>query len=397
LVALIATITRASAGDSWLTVLDQHRVVSRKISLMSTKRDLSLDTMFSFSRTQSTPIGLHLSARSVTMVQLSGPSGRTELSALAQSQLPPRDAQTDEQYDDALATTLRLMVSGHPFRGRSVVSCVTADDLFLQSVRLPQLPAEEIEKVVRWEADERLPYPAQNAELRYLLAGQVRQESTVKQEVVLMACQQTVLQRHLRVLDRAGLTPRAVDVEPCAVLRAFRYGLSENTDRVAYLHLGDSLTTVVIADGDAILFLKYVATGGRELDQAVAKHLELEPAEANRWRASVTGSAALDSQNEIHRSVIEATRPLLESLTSEVELCFRYFVVTFRGQPVTKLVVTGHEASAWLAEYLGQSLSCPVEVGNPFVSLCRQPHTRPALERPGHWTTALGLSLRTVC
>ncbi len=367
------------------------------MSHLSPKRDLSLDTMFSFSRTQSTPIGLHLSARSVMMVQLSGSPGRTELSALAHSQLPPRGAQTDDQYDDAVATTLRLMVSGHPFRGRSVVSCVTADDLFLQSVRLPQLPPEEIEKVVRWEADERLPYPAQNAELRYLLAGQVRQESTVKQEVVLMACQQSVLQRHLRVLDRAGLTPRAVDVEPCAVLRAFRHGLSENTDRVAYLHLGDNLTTVVIADGDAILFLKYVATGGRELDQAVAKHLELEPAEANRLRASVTGSAALDSQNEIHRSVIEATRPLLESLTSEVELCFRYFVVTFRGQPVTKLFVTGRDASAWLAEYLGQSLACPVEVGNPFVSLCRQPHTRPALERPGHWTTALGLSLRTVC
>ena len=66
-----------------------------------------------------------------------------------------------------------------------------------------------------------------------------------------------------------------------------------------------------IADGDAILFLKYVGSGGREMDQAVAKHLELELPEAMRLRASVTNSAVLDSQSDVHRSVIEAIRPQL--------------------------------------------------------------------------------------
>jgi type IV pilus assembly protein PilM len=350
----------------------------------------------SFSRPRGTAIGLHLGPRFATLVQVSGPAERAGLTAMAQGVLPARGELTDEEYDVQVSATLKLLVSDHGFRGRQVVSCVPAGDLHLQSVRLPQLPADEMEKVVRWEAQERLPFPAANAELRYLLAGQIRQDASVKQEVVLMACQQAVLQRHLRVLEQAGLVPVAIDVEPCAVLRAFRHGQSDSNERVAYLHLGDSLTTVFIADGDAIRFLKYVGSGGREMDQAVAKHLELDLPEAMRLRASVTNSPALDSQSDVHRSVIEAIRPQLEALASELELCFRYFMVTFRGQSAAKLIVTGSEASPWLSEYLGHSLSYPVEVGNPFATLAEPPQMPSAVERPGRWAAAFGLSLRSI-
>lgn len=348
-----------------------------------------------FLNSRTPAIGLHLGPRFATLVQVSGSVQRVGLTSLAQALLPVRGSETDEQFEDLIAATLKLVVSDHGFRGHRVVSCVPADDLHLQSVRLPQLPAQELEKVVRWEAQERLPFPAQNAELRYLLCGQIRQDVTVKQEVVLMACQQAILQRHLRVLERAGLEPVAIDVEPCAVLRAFRHGRDDN-ERIAYLHLGDNLTTVLIADGDAILFLKYVGSGGRAMDQAVAKHLELDQPEAMRLRASVTNSATLDSQSDVHRSVIEAVRPQLEALASELELCFRYFMVTFRGQPASKLIVTGSEASPWLAEYLGHSLSCPVEVGNPFAALAQPPQAPSVAEHPGRWAAALGLSLRSL-
>lgn len=363
---------------------------------MLPKRDLCWGIMVSLVRPRHNAIGLHWGPRFVTLVQVSGSEDHTGIESLAQGTLPPRGALTEAEHDEQIATTLKLLVSDHGFRGRQVVSCVSADDLHLQSIRLPQLPAEELDKVVRWEAQERLPFPAQSAELRYLLAGQVRQDLTVKQEVVLMACPQTVLQRQLRILEQAELIPVAIDVEPCAILRAFRHQRATADERVAFLHLGDNLTTALIADGNAILFLKYVGSGGRDMDHAVAKHLELDAQEAHRLRMSVIGSASLDSQSDVHRSVIEAIRPQLETLAAEMELCFRYFMVTFRGQAISKLVVTGSEACLWLAEYLGQSLSCPVEVGDPFGSLTSPPKAPAIVDRAGRWSAALGLSLRSV-
>ena len=113
------------------------------------------------------------------MVQVSGSPERAELTALAQGLLPARGELTDEQFDEQVAATLKLLTSEHGFRGRQVVSCVPAGDLHLQSVRLPLLPPAELEKVVRWEAQERLPFPAANAELRYLQAGLIRQDANV--------------------------------------------------------------------------------------------------------------------------------------------------------------------------------------------------------------------------
>ena len=39
-------------------------------------------------------------------------------------------------------------------------------------------------------------------------------------------------------------------------------------------------------------------------------------------------------------------------MSSEIELCLRYYKVTFRGQPLEKVLVAGNEASPWLAEYM---------------------------------------------
>jgi type IV pilus assembly protein PilM len=41
---------------------------------------------------------------------------------------------------------------------------------------------------------------------------------------------------------------------------------------------------VVIAQGDDILFLKYIDVGGRQFDEAVARRLEMTPAEATALR-----------------------------------------------------------------------------------------------------------------
>lgn len=99
-------------------------------------------------------IGLHLGPRFATLVQVAGSAQRCGLMALAQGLLPVRGEETDDQYDELVAATLKLMVSDHGFRGHLVVSCVPADELHLQSVRLPQLPPDEMQKAVRLEAQE---------------------------------------------------------------------------------------------------------------------------------------------------------------------------------------------------------------------------------------------------
>ena len=349
--------------------------------------------MFGLTHRRTSPIGLHVTPQMVTAVQLSGEPGRLELHAWGQVEIHSGENASSDDQDRATAGALKKLLGGHAFRGRQVVTCLGSQELFVQNVRLPKLPAAEVDKVVRWEAEERLPYPVADAEIRHLLAGEVRQDANVKQEVILLACHNGVIQRHIAVLEAAGLVPEAIDVEPCAIVRCLgRDGASAATEaRIGYLYLGHRSTAVIIAEGQQIIFLKYITGGGHQWDLAVSRQLDVTLREASEMRACVMVAPSLDDGDEVHRSIIEAIRPPLMAMTTEVELCLRYHKVTFRGLPMEKMFVTGSEAAPWLMEFLTGRLGLPCEAADPFAGLRGGPRQN---DLPGKWTAAIGLSLR---
>jgi type IV pilus assembly protein PilM len=104
------------------------------------------------------------------------------------------------------------------------------------------------------------------------------------------------------------------------------------------------------------------------------------------------GDRRADQQDpEIFRSVAESTRPVFEQLVGELAKCVRYHSVTFRGQPLASVVLSGGEASAPLAEMLGSRLDVKCELGDPL----RTFETNMAAARRGQWDVAAGLALRT--
>jgi len=344
---------------------------------------------------QHRPIGLDLGPYTATLVQLKGHPHRLQIHAMARGPIDVDQNATADDQDRQIGTTLKQLLADHPFKGRLAVGCLGAQDLFVQNVRLPVLPPEEVAKVVAWEAEERLPYPVQEAEIRHLTAGQVRQEGDGRQEVILLSCHTGIIQRQIRIMEYAGLTPRSVDVEPCAVIRSLRFGKTHNSgERCAYLNLGEKATTVVFAEDNRILFLKYIGHGGHHLDQAVARHLNSSAAEGARVRTIVNTAKALDNDDEVHRTVIEAIRTPLESITAEIELCLRYYKVTFRGKPLKRVIVTGNDASNWLLDFFEKRLGIACEIGDPMAGLTGQTPTAGDVEQPYRWTTAIGLAMR---
>jgi type IV pilus assembly protein PilM len=73
-------------------------------------------------------------------------------------------------------------------------------------------------------------------------------------------------------------------------------------------------------------------------------------------------------------------------------MCIRYHSVTFRGQPIVRLVLTGGEATQQLLDGLGRQLDLKCELSDPFRTLPSSPN----LGRPGQWDVATGLAMRTL-
>ena len=339
------------------------------------------------------PIGVDIGSRSVKLLQFD--AARAAIREAARWDLPAEPAANLDRQDERVAEAIRHARDGRNFRGKQAVFCLGAGSLFVQNIRVAQASGDELTKMVHFEAAGRLPFRAEEAELRYIEADDVRQGDSVRREVILLACHRPSLDRILSVAEQAGLEPAAIDVEPAAMLRSYSRQYRRDNDqqrRMMFVNVGASNTAVVIARGSDAMFIKYIDVGGRHFDEAVAKHLKMTAGDAAALRRHNGDRRAEQRDPEIARSVQESIRPVLDRLAHELSLCVRYYSVTFRGQPLAQLVLGGGEATEALAEWVAARLGVPCDLGNPLRSF--EKTTIPG--RIGQWDVAAGLALREV-
>ena len=336
------------------------------------------------------PIGVDLGVRSVKLMQFNG--DRSRLLAAARWELPYAERLTPPQRDARLSEAIGRARESQNFRGKEALLCLNAQELFVQNVRVPAVRGEALDKIVRQEAASRLSCEISEAEVRYLEAGEVRQGETIKQEVILMATTKSSIDRSMAIMEAANLRPLAMDAEPLAVARCYARQYRREDDRVVgtlYVHVGVSNTAVVITRGADVMFVKYIETGGRHLDESVARRLNLKLADAVSMRR-YHGERRGDRQDpEISRTVREAIRPVVDRMASDVALCQRYFSVTFRGQKIERFVLSGGEASDEMLDAFQKRLNLPGELGNPFRGYAHAS----APGRKSQWDVAAGLAL----
>lgn len=346
-----------------------------------------------FIKHRSGPIGIDMGSTCVKLLQLSADA--TAIVDAACWELPPGADGQPERSPASVAEAIRRAREGRSFRGREAIFCLGAGDLFVQNIRVPQAAGDELAGIVRTEAAGRLPFSASEAEIRFLEADNVRQGDTLRREVILLACRRPVVEQVVATAEEVGLVPVAVDVEPSALLRCYARQYRRDADqqrRVMFVNVGGAGTTVVIARGAQAMFIKHVDVGGRQLDAAVARHLRMEPVDAAALRRHHGDRRADQRDPEVTRGVLESIRPVLERLANELSMCVRYYSVTFRGQPLERVVLGGGEASQILADWLGERLDLTCELGDPL----RDFEKRQTAGRSGQWDVVTGLALRNL-
>jgi type IV pilus assembly protein PilM len=349
------------------------------------------------------PIGIDIGARTLKLVQVQFGSDRDYVVAAARHVFAPESDDAPDRTE-IVRTALRDILRSGAFKGKSVVVGLNARQLFVQNVRLPRLPEDEMSKVVRWEAEERLPEDFGDAEVRHLVAGQIRgggggEGAEAKQEVILLAARRQAVQQMIRLLESVRLRPLAIDIPASALVRAAQLTARRKTDEqngMLLVDVGAGMTTAVMSRGSEILLIKQLAIGGYSMDHVVARklNLSLDNASAARqqWGAQ---SEAMDP--DMARAVGEAVRPEIETLAGELLMCIRYHGITFRGSRIGRTVLWGGEANMRLATQLAERIEMPCDMADPLQGVEIAPAAQPAINGGPHgqWALALGLCNRS--
>lgn len=348
------------------------------------------------------------------MLQLARYRGQIMVTASGQRALPPALDNATE-YEPLWAEAVSELLAEGRFVGHEVVTALPWDDLQVRNLRIPPMPEKDAAEVVRFEAAERFGVDPSDAEIRFLVAGDVRQGNEVRQEVIALGAPRATVDAHVRMLATMGLHPVAIDAAPCAVFRGFERFLRRDEDRNevnAFVDLGYSATRVVISRGPAPIFFKSIPLGGRRFDELVSQGLDTSPGEAAEIRirlqrqhiAQMTNQPLSQEEKEtvgenLQRAVLDTLRPAIEQLSKEIGLCLRYCSVTFRGLRSDAVTVVGGEAcNPDVLQLLSDQVNVPFRVGRPMQSITVENDFGGTDRRTGQpeWAGALGLALKPV-
>jgi type IV pilus assembly protein PilM len=360
--------------------------------------------MFRLNRPQIQPIGVDIGHDSVKLLQLEVREESLVVHATARRMLDvsgPAAAQPSPAElisAEAAQATAELLRGGH-FTGRAAVPSLPRHIVHVKNMRLPPMPASEVEAVVQLEARSAFPFDTDEAHVDFLVAGEVRQGTEIRQEVVVMAALYADVDRFVEQLHRTGLVVDSLDVEPCALYRTVDRFVRRREDEQevhVLVDVGARCTQVLIGKGREISFFKSIEIGGADFYLAVSRKLGIRADEARALRRRLLENAQTDRPDPVRQAVLDSTRSTMENLTREICLCLRYHSVTFRGQRPLKVRMSGGEGGdPQLLAMLHSSLAIPIEPARPLYNLdCSVMRGLDRRAPSGEWTVALGLALK---
>ncbi|WP_315852786.1 pilus assembly protein PilM [Algisphaera agarilytica] len=343
----------------------------------------------------------------VRLMQLSTRGGQVKVIAAARASLPQEMNAGSEGYHAALAAAIQQAYSEGGFSGNRVVTSLPVSSVQCKNLRLPMMPADELDSAVKWEAQDRFRMGKGQCCVQHMHAGNVNQGDEVRQELILLAAKLDQVESHVAAVTDCGLRPVAIDAVPSALARlsAMRQTLlsaeSNGSEVQVILDIGQSATKVLIALDGQVRFYKPIEIGEGTFDSVLSGAMSISLDEARELRRGIAAMAGdsedpSDSPNaEQSAKVMEALQPTLSELSREVGLCLRYYGVTFRGARPGHADLVGGGATPWLVSALGESAGLSLSLDQPLggvdLSAVRDV-IKPGTE--GAWAVAAGLSIR---
>lgn len=273
----------------------------------------------------------------------------------------PADAFHEGEIVDPEAVTagLKELWSQHKLSKRVRIG-IGNQRVVVRTLRLPAIEdPEEMKAAVRFQAQEQMPMPLDQAVLEHQVVGGVTGEdgTSPQVDVVVVAARRDMVESFVEPLRRAGLEPVGIDLSAFGMIRALAgldaggtaapteagEGEPPRDQAVLYCNLGDVMN-LAVARGRSCLFTR-VSPGGMEpIAARLAEEAGLTVEHARQWLTYV-GLSRPAEQIEGDPEVVGRTRAALANgvsdLVDELRLSLDYYGAQESAVPVDRIVVCG--------------------------------------------------------
>jgi len=305
-------------------------------------------------------VGLDIEAGSLAATEVTF-NGAVEVTSTAVAPLEPGVFKEGEVVDvEALSSALRSLFAEHKL-SKGVRLGIANQRVAVRTLRLPLIEDDdELETAIRFQAQEHLPMPLDQAVLDHQVVGRGADDGGNRSmEVVAVAARRDMLRALIEAVRGAGLRAEGVDLSAFGLIRALvrdAAAIDPATDEdgaagaeevhipaTLYCNLGD-VTNLAVARGSTCLFTRIAPFGFELVAQRLAERRGLTLDHARQWLVHVGLTAPADEVEGDAEEVAAAREALEEGaakLADELRLSLEFYGAQEGAATVERIVVAG--------------------------------------------------------
>lgn len=310
----------------------------------------------------SSAIGVDIGSRTIAVAEVKESRGTTSVTNFGGVELPSDVVREGEILDvAAVSEALRELLDSAKLTSKRVWLGVSNQRVVVRQVDLPAMDEKELRASLRYQVQEYIPIPVEEAELDvHVVSSYTADDGAEMQRLLLVAGHRDMISAQVEAAAAAGLRPIGVDLNPFAVLRAMGDDSTFGQGNQVLVDAGAGVTNIVVHEQGIPTFVRILVMGGDQITDALAAGMSIsrEEAEAAK-RAAVVGN----TQDVVGRIVTDQADAFVDEVRSSLD----YYQAQTGSSGLSGVVLTGGASLLHgLSERLAASVRLPVEVGNPF-------------------------------
>ena len=311
--------------------------------------------MFGLGKKNSYLIGVDLGNDCLKLAQLANGSEDTVLIAGQYVNRPADIMPGTARWQRWAIEMMREATHEGHFKGKEVVAALPANEVFIDHIRWLKKFDGKIEDAIFAKIKQKLPFEPmeKNTLIKYIPAEQ--------DNVIVLATERTVIDRHLAIYERAGMTLKSIGVWPVALAacyaRFFGRRKSDFDSIVMLLDIQPDCTNAVISRHKNALYACSIPVGAKQLKDE-----------------KLTGR-----------------------LVMELTACRREFLSLYKGVQIERLIfLSGLSVDPDIYRTIAKQLEVQAQMGDCMAAIQMTDPDRFGLDRRNGsvgWALAFGLSL----
>jgi len=273
--------------------------------------------MFDFLRNRPYSIGVDAGNDSLKLVQLVQNGKGVSLMAGSRENRPADVKPGSVDWQRWAIGALREAMASGRFRGKEVVAAIPASEVFIDNIKIgfpfhnksqnrgsmPKTSGNKLPRDVSSKIEQKLPFGLDDAMVKYV--------PTEEDNALVMATERKIIDRHLAMYEKAGLTIKSIGVWPTALTNCYTefFGRrrADLETIVMLLDMEANSTNIVICRHKNVLFAASIPMGAKQLgDDKTVTRLALELTGCRRRFTSIYRHARIERLIFLSGPAVEA-------------------------------------------------------------------------------------------